>query len=408
MNGIMQPLISYLNIEILLQRVAKTNDVVSGGNNENNDVGALTFMVFPPLQLLESKGYPRISSKTKMKGYTWNGTTMLIKILCFEMKMTEGSSSSATVDKKGESGFSSSSTAEEVTNGIDGSRLTAIVTGATGGIGAETARVLALRGVHVVMAVRNTEMCRKVKENILTETPDAKVDIMELDLSSQASVRDFATRYRSSGLPLHILINNAGVLAPKFTLSKDKTELHFATNHLGHFLLTNLLLETMKITCHEQKTEGKIINVSSEAHRLVLNPTFSDQINDKSSYNHIYAYGLSKLANILHAKELSRLLKEEGVDYITTNSLHPGVIVTDLFRNCSILSVIFNSVLKCVAKDVSQGAATTCYLALNPKVKGVSGEYFCDSNLVKPSSKAADPKLAKELWEFSLTLTTSK
>nr|KAJ0199689.1 hypothetical protein LSAT_V11C600301090 [Lactuca sativa] len=108
--------------------------------------------------------------------------------------------------KKGESGFSSSSTAEEVTHGIDGSRLTAIVTGATGGIGAETARVLALRGVHVVMAVRNTEICRKVKENILTESPDAKVDIMELDLSSQASVRDFATRYRSSGLPLHILM----------------------------------------------------------------------------------------------------------------------------------------------------------------------------------------------------------
>ncbi|CAH1451398.1 unnamed protein product [Lactuca virosa] len=310
--------------------------------------------------------------------------------------------------KKGESGFSSSSTAEEVTNGIDGSRLTAIVTGATGGIGAETARVLALRGVHVVMAVRNTEICRKVKENILTETPDAKVDIMELDLSSQASVRDFATRYRSSGLPLHILINNAGVLAPKFTLSKDKIELHFATNHLGHFLLTNLLLETMKITCHEQKIEGRIINVSSEGHRFVRKTTFSDQINNESSYNHIYAYGLSKLANILHAKELSRLLKEEGVDYITTNSLHPGFIITDLFRNYSILSVIFNSVLKYLAKDVSQGAATTCYLALNPKVKGVSGEYFCDSNLVKPSSKAADPELAKELWEFSLTLTASK
>ncbi|KAI3792420.1 hypothetical protein L2E82_06299 [Cichorium intybus] len=309
--------------------------------------------------------------------------------------------------RKGESGFSSSSTAEEVTHGIDGSGLTAIVTGATGGIGAETARVLALRGVHVVLAIRNTETGRKVIETILTETPDAKVEIMELDLSSQASIRDFAARYRSSGLPLHILINNAGVLAPKFTLSKDKIELHFATNHLGHFLLTNLLLETMKITSHEQQIEGRIINVSSEGHRFASNKTFSDQINDESSFNTLYAYGSSKLANILHAKELSRLLKEEGVN-ITANSLHPGFIVTDLFRKFNIFSALCNKVLRHVAKDVSQGAATTCYLALNPKVKGVTGEYFCDSNLAKPSSKAMDLELAKELWEFSLTLTSSE
>lgn len=309
--------------------------------------------------------------------------------------------------RKGASGFSSSSTAEEVTRGIDGSRLTAIVTGATAGIGAETARVLALRGVHVVLAVRNTESGGKVRETILTETPDAEVDIMELDLSSQSSVRDFAARYCSSGLPLHILINNAGVLAPKFTLSKDKIELHFATNHLGHFLLTNLLLETMKITSHEQQMEGRIINVSSEGHRFASNKTFSDQINDESSFNTLYAYGSSKLANILHAKELSRLLKEEGVN-ITANSLHPGFIVTDLFRKFNIFSALCNKVLRHVAKDVSQGAATTCYLALNPKVKGVTGEYFCDSNLAKPSSKAMDLELAKELWEFSLTLTGSE
>lgn len=309
--------------------------------------------------------------------------------------------------RKGESGFSSSSTAEEVTHGIDGSGLTAIVTGATGGIGAETARVLALRGVHVVLAIRNTETGRKVIETILTETPDAKVEIMELDLSSQASIRDFAARYRSSGLPLHILINNAGVLAPKFTLSKDKIELHFATNHLGHFLLTNLLLETMKITSHEQQIEGRIINVSSEGHRFASNKTFSDQINDESSFNTLYAYGSSKLANILHAKELSRLLKEEGVN-ITAISLHPGFIVTDLFRKFNIFSALCNKVLRHVAKDVSQGAATTCYLALNPKVKGVTGEYFCDSNFAKPSSKAMDLELAKELWEFSLTLTSSE
>ncbi|KAI3823622.1 hypothetical protein L1987_05062 [Smallanthus sonchifolius] len=309
--------------------------------------------------------------------------------------------------RKGISGFSASSTAEEVTDGIHGSGLIAIVTGATSGIGAETARVLALRGVRVVMAVRNIEKGITVRETIITETPNAKVDIMELDLSSLASVRDFAAKYRSSGLPLNILINNAGVLSPQFKLSKDEIELHFATNHLGHFLLTNLLLETMKITLYEQNTEGRIINVSSTGHRFAYNPQFSEQINHESSYNPIYAYGLSKLANILHAKELARLLKEEGVN-ITANSLHPGFIVTEIFRSYNVFSVICNAILKYFVKDASQGAATTCFLALNPKVKGVTGEYFSDSNLAEPSGRCEDEEIAKKLWEFSLGLTSTK
>ncbi|KAK9079645.1 hypothetical protein SSX86_001318 [Deinandra increscens subsp. villosa] len=308
---------------------------------------------------------------------------------------------------KGSSGFSASSTAEKVTDGISGSGLTAIVTGATSGIGAETARVLALRGVHVIMTVRNTEKGIKVKETILKQTPDAKVDVMELDLSSMASIRDFAAKYRSTGLPLHVLINNAGVLSPTFKLSKEKIELHFATNHLGHFLLTNLLLETIKTTSNEQKTEGRIINVSSDGHRFAFKRSFSDHINNKTSYSSMNAYGLSKLANILHAKELARLLKEEGVN-ITANSLHPGLIDTEIFRGYSIFSAIYNRILSYFIKNVSQGAATTCYLALNPKVKGVTGEYFSDSNLAKPSSRARDQELAKELWELSLGLTSSK
>ncbi|KAK1436239.1 hypothetical protein QVD17_02018 [Tagetes erecta] len=309
--------------------------------------------------------------------------------------------------RKGESGFSASSTAEEVTAGINGSGLTAIVTGATSGIGVETARVLALRGVHVIMAVRNTRRGLEVKETILKSIPDAKVDVLELDLSSMSSVRDFAAKFCSLRLSLHILINNAGVLSPQFKLSKEEIELHFATNHLGHFLLTNLLLETMKTTSYEQKTEGRIISVSSEGHRLTYNGSLSCYIKNESSYNSAYAYGLSKLANILHANELARLLKEEGVN-VTANSLHPGFIDTELFRGHSIFAVICNKILRYIIKDVSQGAATTCYLALNPKVKGVSGEYFSDCNLAKPSSRAKDQELAKELWELSLGLTSSK
>ncbi|WOK94875.1 hypothetical protein Cni_G03580 [Canna indica] len=140
--------------------------------------------------------------------------------------------------RKGASGFSWSSTAEEVTEGLDGSGLTAIVTGASSGIGAETARVLALRGVHVVMAVRNLSSGATVKESILKEVPSAKVDVMELDLTSMESVKKFASEFKSRSLPLNILINNAGVMATPFELSKDGIELQFATNHAIFFLLT--------------------------------------------------------------------------------------------------------------------------------------------------------------------------
>ncbi|XP_010243086.1 PREDICTED: short-chain dehydrogenase TIC 32, chloroplastic-like [Nelumbo nucifera] len=306
--------------------------------------------------------------------------------------------------RKGPSGFSYNSNAEEVTQGINGTGLSAIVTGASSGIGTETTRVLALRGVRVVMAVRNVDAGMDVKETILKEIPDAKIDVMELDLSSLASVRKFASEFNSSGLPLNILINNAGVMATPFKLSKDNIELQFATNHLGHFLLTDLLLATMKITARDSKKEGRIVNVSSEAHRFPYREGIRfDKINDESGYTSFFAYGQSKLANVLHANELSRRLKEEGVD-ITANSLHPGSIVTNLLRYHSFVNGLVQKFGKYVLKDVPQGAATTCYVALHPQVTGVSGEYFSDSNIAKPSRQAKDVELAQKLWDFSQNL----
>ncbi|XP_061352836.1 short-chain dehydrogenase TIC 32, chloroplastic-like isoform X2 [Gastrolobium bilobum] len=301
------------------------------------------------------------------------------------------------------SGFSLSSTAEEVTQGIDGTGLTAIVTGTTNGIGTETARVLALRGVHVIMGVRNMVAAKDVKEAILKETPKAKVDVMELDLSSMASVRKFVSEFNSSGLPLNILINNAGICATPFTLSRDNIELQFATNHLGHFLLTNLLLDTMKKTERESKKEGRIINVSSEGH-LYSYPEgiLFDKINDESSYQKWRAYGQSKLANILHANELARCLEEDGVN-ITANSLHPGAIITNIVKTDYDASLL-DAIGKIVIKSVGQGAATTCYVALHPQVKGISGEYFSDNDMAKPSSQGTDTDLAKKLWDFSMKL----
>lgn len=309
---------------------------------------------------------------------------------------------------KGPSGFSACSTAEQVTQGIDGTGLTAIVTGASSGIGVETARVLALRGVHVVMAVRNVDAGKNVKEAILKEIPTAKIDVMQLDLSSMASVRKFASDYISLGLPLNLLINNAGIMATPYTLSLDGIEIQFATNHVGHFLLTDLLLETMKNTAHESNREGRIVNLSSEGHRYSYREGIRfDEINDESRYNTIGAYGQSKLANILHANELARRLKEDGVN-ITANSVHPGGIPTNLLRHHSAMNVIVSLIFKYVLKNIQQGAATTCYVALNPQVKGITGKYFMDSNIANPNSHAKDAELAKKLWDFSLRLTDPK
>ncbi|XP_070053291.1 short-chain dehydrogenase TIC 32, chloroplastic-like isoform X2 [Nicotiana tomentosiformis] len=253
--------------------------------------------------------------------------------------------------RKGASGFSYNSTAEEVTHGIDGSGLTAIVTGASSGIGSETSRVLALRGVHVIMAVRNMAAGKDVKETIVKEIPAAKVDTMELDLSSLASVKKFASDFKLSGRPLNLLINNAGVMATPFMLSKDNIELQFATNHLGHFLLTNLLLDKMKETARKTKREGRIVNVASEAHRFAYREGVRfDKINDRKSYNSFGAYGQSKLANILHANELTRRLKEDGVE-ITANSLHLGEITTNIFHHMRIVDGLVSTLEKFIFKN---------------------------------------------------------
>ncbi|XP_047080509.1 short-chain dehydrogenase TIC 32, chloroplastic-like [Lolium rigidum] len=308
--------------------------------------------------------------------------------------------------RKGASGFSWASTADQVTQGLSAAGLTAIVTGASSGIGAETARVLAARGAHVVMAARNLAAADSVRQAVLADTPAATLDVMELDLSSMASVRKFAADFIAKGLPLNILVNNAGVMAIPFTLSKDGIEMQFATNHVGHFLLTHLLLENMKKTSRESNVEGRIVNVSSEGHRVTYKEGIRfDKINDEAEYGTIGAYGQSKLANILHANELARRFKEEGVN-ITANSLHPGSIITNLLRYHSIIDVLSRTLGKLVLKNPNQGAATTCYVALHPGAKGVSGKYFCDSNVYEASEKAKDVELAKKLWDLSVELTT--
>ncbi|XP_047044545.1 short-chain dehydrogenase TIC 32 B, chloroplastic-like [Lolium rigidum] len=309
--------------------------------------------------------------------------------------------------KPGASGFGSASTAEQVTDGVDASALTVVVTGASSGIGLETARVFALRGAHVIIAARNTGAASEAKKCIIESNPTAHLDVLNLDLSSVKSVRAFVDQFNSMNLPLNILINNAGVMLCPFQLSEDNVEMQFATNHLGHFLLTNLLLDNMKATAKSTGIEGRIVNLSSIAHHHTSPKGIQfDELNDKKRYNDKMAYGQSKLANILHAKELSRRLREEGAN-ITVNSVHPGLIMTNLMRHSLAMMKAIRVLTYMIWKTAPQGAATTCYVGLDPQLKGVTGKYFADCNEEKTSKLAKSDALAKQLWEFSEELIRS-
>lgn len=171
----------------------------------------------------------------------------------------------------------------------------------------------------------------------------------------------------------------------------------------GHFLLTNLLLDKMKETTRKTKREGRIVNVSSVAYCMFTyrEGIRFDKINDPKSYCSFWAYGQSKLANILHTYELTRRLKEEGLE-ITANSLHPGTIATNMFRHLGFFDGLVSKFGRFIFKNVQQGASTTCYVALHPQLKGISGEYFCDNNLATTTAIARDMDLAKRLWDFSM------
>ncbi|KAH7432093.1 hypothetical protein KP509_07G007800 [Ceratopteris richardii] len=299
--------------------------------------------------------------------------------------------------------FGANTTAEEVTQGLCLSHLTAIITGATSGIGAEVATVLCKRGARLILPARNLKKAELLRERLLEINPDARIIALELDLASFSSIRAFAAQFLSLDLPLNILINNAGVFCKTFRRSEEGLEMTFATNHLGHFLLTNLLVGRMVESARTSDVEGRIINVSSCLHSWVSRPGIHfSSLHDPRSYVESMSYAQSKLANILHVKELSRRLKEAGVN-VTANSLHPGIVKTNITRD---RGGIFTDVILAVAskffmKTVHQGAATICYVATHPDVKGSSGKYYADCTEATCSSCATDDKQAQQLWAYS-------
>ncbi|ESW27454.1 hypothetical protein PHAVU_003G203300 [Phaseolus vulgaris] len=308
----------------------------------------------------------------------------------------------------GPSGFGSNSTAEQVTEDFSSllpSNLTALITGATSGIGAETARVFAKRGVRVVIGARDLRKAREVRERIQKESPNAEVILLEIDLSSFASVQRFCSEFLALELPLNILINNAGMYSQNLEFSEEKLEMTFATNYLGHFLLTKMLIEKMIDTAKKSGIEGRIINVSSVLHSWVKRSAFcfNDMLCGKN-YNGTRAYAQSKLATILHVKEVARQLKERNAN-VTINAVHPGIVKTGIIRaHKGLITDSLFFIASKLLKSISQGASTTCYVALSGKTEGVSGKYFTDCNESNCSSLGNEESEAKKLWNDTCAL----
>jgi WW domain-containing oxidoreductase len=320
------------------------------------------------------------------------------------------------------SGFGSGSTAEQVAAAWDGKGKVAIVTGASAGLGIETARVLAGRGCHVVMAVRDTAKGLKVADSIRASLPAASLEVMELDLGSLASAKAFAEAFKATGQPLHLLICNAGIMAPAaFTPSADGLESQFATNHLGHFLVVNLLLPTMVRTAQAEGagSMGRIVNVTSYGHSFApqdpskvsaaLQPA---ALASPQGYTPFGGYGLSKLSNILFTRQLQQRFQAQGLPLMAV-TCHPGYIMaTDLSKHMLpgvkpewlrqfMLRSFAIQVAKLLGKTIPQGAATQVYLATAPLEQVVGGEYYSDCNLEVSSVVSHDKQLAQELWSIS-------
>ncbi len=288
------------------------------------------------------------------------------------------------------SSFGLLSTAEEVTAGLDLTGKTAVVTGCNSGLGLENMRVLALRGAHVIGTARSQEKAETACASIDGKTTPAVMELTDFD-----SVRQCAETIRHLNMPIDMLICNAGVMAVQELRLYNGVEMQFTVNHLGHFLFVNELLPSVKAA-----DKGRIVILSSCAHHSAPAEGIDfDNLDGSKSYSPRVAYGRSKLANGLHALELSRRLGGSGV---TANAVHPGVIKTNLWRQLD--KPVPDSIMN---KDIPQGTATQCYVAANPIPGEISGQYFADCNPVVANPLMYDETLAKRLWEFSEQLTQS-
>ncbi|KAL4237833.1 Retinol dehydrogenase 13 [Mactra antiquata] len=273
---------------------------------------------------------------------------------------------------------------------------TVVITGASGGIGKETALELAKRGGKLLLACRDMNKCERARNEIITDSFNKKVKCCELDLASCESIRNFADKVNKEEKHVDILINNAGVMSCPKQLTKEGFEWQLGVNYLGHFLLTNLLLDKLK-----QSSQGRVINVVSPLYKK-SNINFTD-LNSMEYYDPKEAYGQSKLALVLFTLELSRLL--EGTN-VTVNCVNPGVVKSEIGRHLplgqSTLSSGFLSPLTwLLMKTPLQGAQTSIYLAVSPEVEKVSGKYFAKYKQEPITENGLDEETARRMWLIS-------
>lgn len=271
-----------------------------------------------------------------------------------------------------------------------------VLTGATSGIGQASAIALAAAGAELSLVCRSPERSEATLARIRETTPEAVVDLVLADLSSQAQVRQAAEQILADPRPIHVLLNNAGVVHLSHSTTVDGIETTFAVNHLAYFLLTMLLLERIRNT-----PSARIVNVASEGHRF--SRMHFDDLGFEKRFQWMRVYGQSKLANILFTRELARRLENSGV---TVNSLHPGGVSTGLgANNATRLHGFMMALAKPFMKTPEQGARTSLYLATSPDVADVTGEYFVNCKRRPGSRESADAEIARRLWEVSEQMT---
>jgi NAD(P)-dependent dehydrogenase (short-subunit alcohol dehydrogenase family) len=301
-------------------------------------------------------------------------------------------------------------TALEVVDGVDLSGKTCVITGASSGLGRESARALAAAGAYVVLAARNPEALAEAQAWVRAEVADAQTSTVELDLTSLASVRRAAAAIRELAPVIDVLMNNAGVMFTPFSRTTDGFEIQFGTNHLGHFELTRLLTPQLVAA-----NGARIVILSSDGH-LMADVDFDDPNWEKRQYDKFVAYGASKTANILHMVELDRRLRDVGV---RAYAVHPGIVATSLARHMTredfaALSAFAPANPDAATKSIDvrrdfttpeHGAATQVWAAASPELSGVGSVYLADCRIhgnVAPY--ATDEARALRLWELSESL----
>jgi len=289
-------------------------------------------------------------------------------------------------------------------NVLDQKGRVAIVTGSSSGIGFEMARVLADKNATVIIAVRNLQKGNAAANAVMANHKNAAVQVMELDLANLESVHSFAMNFKENYSRLDLLVNNAGIMMPPFSKTKDGFELQFGTNHLGHFTLTGLLMDLILRT-----EDSRVVTVSSAAHKSGR-IDFSDLNWEKRKYKKMQSYGDSKIANLYFTFELQRKLEETGFKTISVAS-HPGWTATELQRHVGIIGFLNHF----FAQSIEMGTLPTLYAATATDVKG--GDYFGPSGWqemkgypkkVESNQLSHDVEIAEKLWTVSEELTGIK